>query len=310
MIVLALSVTALVFYSCGGGGGGGSSSTPAGTSVTTSGIMTKGSVDINGMKFQIPAGASITVDDSPDLTENELQDGMYVHVRGSLSGDGVNGTASVVEAEDIVQGQVESVTPPGTFVVLKQTSVVDAQTVYAGGYAEFANIQLNQYVKVHGVRDADGVIHASRVQLLTGSPDSEIKGIVSNKSGSTFNIWALIVDMTNAQIEPDGETISNGDPVEVEGAYNSGTLTATKVEREDLEDSEFEVEGEDISVYGYISGFTSPSATFMVNDVTVQVTGATMYINGTVANLANNVKVEAEGLMQAGVLVAQKIEFK
>jgi hypothetical protein len=59
-----------------------------------------------------------------------------------------------------------------------------------------------------------------------------------------------------------------------------------------------------------MSGFTGHPGTFQVNGRTVQTTASTRFVGGTAADLANNVKVEAEGTSSSGTLVASKIEFK
>ena len=67
--------------------------------------------------------------------------------------------------------------------------------------------------------------------------------------------------------------------------------------------------GDDAEVEGFVSDFVS-IASFKVSGVRVNAAGAT-FEDGTAANLANNVKVEAEGSFDAnGVLVADKVEFK
>jgi hypothetical protein len=61
---------------------------------------------------------------------------------------------------------------------------------------------------------------------------------------------------------------------------------------------------------GFVSGFTSLSSTFKVNNQTVQASSSTRFEGGVKSDLVNDMKVEAEGHLANGILVANKIAFK
>ena len=105
--IAALTAVALL-HGCGGGGGGAQSGGTGGTGVTviSTGVMTKGSVILNGVRYE-DTTANIVVDDTPKTAAN-LQDGMVVQVRGTIDDSGSNGTAQQVEAQIEVRGIVTS----------------------------------------------------------------------------------------------------------------------------------------------------------------------------------------------------------
>jgi hypothetical protein len=303
---------------CGGNGGG--TPPPAGTPVVSQGSITAlGSITVNGIKFEDTL-ANITADDTAK-TPSFLQTGMTVKVSGRRNDDGITGTADRIEVENEVRGAVAGLSGD-TFTVLGQTVVVDGGTVLDGGISfsggTISGLLDGNEVEVHGQRDATGVIRATRVEKLGADAEDEVKGLVSNAPGGildlgeSFDIGTLSI-ATNAStaIVPEGSVVADGTLVEVHLAPGA-PATATRIEVEDAEDAEFEpAEGQEFEVEGFISDF-NPSFPndFFVNGVEVHVTNSTRFEGGVVTDLGNDVKVEAEGHMIGGVLVANKITFK
>ena len=83
-IALAASI-ALTVSACGGGGGGDTTASggTGGTGIVSIGVMNKGSVILNGVRFE-DTTANILIDDTPK-TAAALQNGMVVKVLGSRS---------------------------------------------------------------------------------------------------------------------------------------------------------------------------------------------------------------------------------
>jgi hypothetical protein len=318
--IVLFVLLAFLLQSCGDSGLGGGI---GGTGIIVQGIMTKGSVKV-GDKTYDASGADIVEDDS-SATEDELQDGMKVHLKGVIFDDGVSGAALAIEAEDEVQGRVASLNAMGNppfFEVLQQNIFTDDLTVFSNFPGpdpdDVTDMEDGQFVEVHGQRDANNNIRATRVELLAGvgEPDpeeSELKGTVSGLSGLTFKIGLQVIDFSGASIEPIGATINNGDFVEVEGNLNGAILEANKVEREDLEDQEFEPdEGDEIEVEGFVSEFTVHPGDFKVDGRPVRTTLSTEFENGSDEDLRNGVEVEAEGHWSEvdEILLVEEIDFK
>src|SRR6266852_1201703 len=312
----------LALASCGGGTGG--TGMTGSSSAVSIGVMTKGSIIVNGVHFD-DSTATIRLDDRAG-TSAELQSGMVVKVRGQINDDRVNGVAQQVEAESEVRGTVQthdSAAVPPSFTVIGQTVLVDDLTVFANfssptitpSAAVAALDDGTSVVEVHGLRDSAGRIHASRVELIApGVNIDELRGIISGLTGTTFTLNGVTVDFSGATIMPTGATLANGQPVEVHGSFNGTTFVATRVDREDLEDVQFEhTAGEEFEIEGQVSGCgtSNPCTSFSVGSQAVQTNANTRFENGSATDLADNVRVEAEGHQFSGAtLIAEKIEFK
>lgn len=315
---LCAAITAAALVACGGGTDGtGVGPTPS-SAVTSSGAMVRGSVILNGTRFD---DSRATVTDDRGRGAAQLATGMVIKLRGSSSGDGTSGNADRIDVENEVRGTIQSLdaaASPQRFTVLGLTVLVDAQTQFAN-VAGFSALTVGARVEVHGLRDTAGQLRATRVEAV-GAQDGldELRGVVANldTAADRFTLNGNVtVNYAAASFSPAGASeasLAAGVLVEVHGSFSGGTFTATRVEIEDLEDGPFRgAPGEKQEVEGFVSGFTAHPGSFQVNGRSVQTTSGTRFEGGAAADLANNIKVEAEGLVDSlGVLVASKIEFK
>ena len=330
----SISVLAIATLAACGGSGGSDTASSGGTGGTgvaavSTGVMTKGSVIVNGVRFE-DTTANITIDDTPK-TPADLADGMVVTVRGRINDDRVTGTAERVEVENEVRGTVELPTSPGTvppsFVVVGQTVLVDDLTVYANFTPVPASPSAavsalgvgTNVVEVHGQRDETGNIRASRIEIVTpGAFIDEVRGRIQTGTltPTSFTLQngttGITVTYSGATtISPAGASLAEGALVEVHGNFSGGTFAATKIDLEDSEDDSLRpTASDDVEIEGFVTGFTGHPGTFTINGRTIQTTSATSFVNGTALDLDNNVKVEAEGHMSGTTLVAEKIKFK
>lgn len=304
-----LALPALLFLAgCEGSGtivaGGGT----GGTGISTGAITGFGSVIVNDVEFDL-FGTVITVNDNT-ATENNLRLGMVAKIRGTFHSDGLTGVADMLDAENVVLGPISGV-GVDSFTVLGQKIFVNGNTVFDNNISppSLSGLVQGDIVEVYGLRDTSG-IRATRVEKKTpGQGAINVKGLVSNYTGqNTFNIGALLVTFT----PPPPAGFDNGVSVEVEGdPTGPDSMTATNIELEDEEDAEFTPEeGEKVEMEGFISNFSGHPGVFQVDLKNVQTTAATMFVGGTSLDLANDVRVEAEGVLTAGTLVAEIIEFK
>jgi hypothetical protein len=321
--VFLAAAAALTISGCGGGTGGTGSGGDTPTSAVSMGVMAKGSVIVNGVRFE-DTTANISIDDTPK-TAADLRDGMVVRVVGTVNADGITGTAQRVEAQIEVRGIPASVDPnanPKSLVVLGQTVFVDDQTAYSN-LAGFGAITTSTLIEVHGLRDTAGRIRATRIEDSTAqmgdSTVDEIRGVVSNRANNTdniFNVGTQVVNASLASVFPAGATYANGDIVEVHCTLRpcinvGGEFQASRIEVESAEDSGSQPgSGQRFEAEGLISGFTVHPGDFSVASVPVTTTLSTRFQGGIATDLANNVKVEAEGTWNGSALVASKIEFK
>jgi len=295
---------ALVLASCSGKD---SSSSSSATPVFMSGtLQNDNGVKVNGIRFDA-GSASISSDNAakpPDFLDN----GMTVKLKGRLNDDGLTGVADKIKFLLEVRGEITSL-GADSFTVLGQTILVNDQTLFADVSGP-ATLKLQDRVEVHGLRDGAGAVMATRVRLL--GPDAQaidqVRGIVVNMTATTFDIGGLTIAFdANTLIEPAGAVFGNGDIVEV---HLNGTMAVLiKVER--FEDVAFiPAEGQEFEVEGFISGFTDPAAAFLVDGEPVLLASGSRIRGGDMADLGNNVRVEAEGIISNGVLLADKITFK
>ena len=287
----------------GGGGGGGGDGGSGGTEVSYGGITGFGSVWVNGVRFDTSA-TTIRLDDRT-VTQDSLRIGMLVRVDGSIAGS----TATTIRVDEPVKGRVEQVLDANRLVVMGQTVQIDAQTGFEGGVVPVAG----DLVDVHGLLVADGTVAAGYVERRStpATPPFAVKGFVKNHdpAAMTLVIGALTVRYSGATVSDMPTGSWNGLTVEVKGSTCAGTpvcgtLTATKLQPNGLRVATAPA----AEVEGYVSSITTGG--FMLGTQAVAVTATTVYENGTAADLAVGLKLEAEGPISGGVLMATKVSFR
>jgi hypothetical protein len=277
-------------------------------------ISNFGSIVTNGVRYDT-ANATFTINDASG-SESDLKVGQVVTVKGTISDDGTTGTANEVIFDDTVKGPVESVDLAASrLVVLGQTVLVTPDTSFDDSFtpASLDGVAVAQIVEVSGQFDANGNIVATRIEPKPAGTQFEVHGSVSNLDSANmrFNLSALVVDYSAATLDNfAGGQISNGDFVEAKGTSlgAAGELEASQVELETLlPDAQ---DGDRLEVEGFITRFAS-AQDFDVAGIPVTTSGTTVFEGGDAADLALNVKVEAEGDLNAsGVLVATKIDIR
>jgi len=332
-----LAVAFLILaVSCGGGGGGSSGGGIGGSGVTSGSVEGFGSIFVNDRELEtdtaeVEIEGEAPIPCSPSLTEDcGLREGMVVRVEGSFDDNGTTGTATKIEYEDNLEGPIDNVTV-STQGSSKTLSVMGQQVIVEDGVTQFddsfpgftfANLSLanndDDVIEVSGFDDGTR-IRATYMRkksddlagFLAGGNELEIKGTVANLNAAlfTFEINGLTIDYTG--VIPRNGTLANGVPVEVKGDNLVDvpplTLSATDVEIkpaglgvDDIAKAEVE---------GYIASLDTTAKTFVVNGQPVSYASAS-FDGGTVDDLGNGVKVEAEGPISGGTLQAVKIEFE
>ncbi len=334
IIFMLLLISSLLLNGCGGGsvfaeGGMG------GTGISTGTVTDIGSIKVNGVTFDTNKAAIYIegnrVDDPvlPDGDRDSLlsygfSEGQVVRVVGDFNEDGRTGTADAVYYNDTVEGPVESVTPIDAstqadasvlqLVVMGQAVIVDSQTSIEGTALTNIGNAGHDEVEVSGLRDSNGQIRAGYVRnTLASDPDGssldEIKGVIDsiNASLTQFTINSLVVDYSNLP----AFTPQLNWQVEVKGDYVGGQLMATSIELEDdidgLDDDDVEYEGiVKTAPVPYIEGNN-----FVMGVQIVQtIPNITVYKGGFVEDIVNGVRLEVEGQLQGGILLADEVHFR
>jgi hypothetical protein len=311
LLSLLAATGVIVLPGCGGGGGGGGGGNAGidtgGTgSFSTGTISGFGSVIVNGVRFD-DNGAHIEDEDTGvQLREDDLKLGMVVRIQGSAitagSGDVLpTATATSIVVESQIKGPVQAKTAPDTLVVFGQTVKVTAATVFEPGLT-FAAITVGDILEVHGFVDAAGVVTATRIERENLPDEFKVRGFIANLDNvaKTFTIGAATFNFSAALRLPD-TPLANGQFVRVRTHTAPNALGQFVVNRIDLraaiEDrNEAEVEG--ILTAVTVNGATQ----LQVNGIVINPNGLTVPAIGT--------RVEVEGAIVNGVLVARKIEVE
>jgi uncharacterized protein DUF5666 len=290
----------------------GKSLSSSGDSSSKGVVTAKGSVFVNGVRFHT-GGAAVIIDGVP-AAEDKLMVGMVVKVRGTVDDATQTGTATLVEANDALEGTIQAVDAANnTITVMGQTVRVednitrlnddDAQKVFA--HATFA---VGERVEVHGFLDDNGGLRATRVAKKTEG-EFEVKGFVVSIGSGSFGLsltpgGAVTVTVTGSL--PTGAVVGSIVEVKATAAPAGGVVTATLVKLEDR----LGAEKEKVEVEGIVmSGGTVDS--FTINGQKVVTNAATLFEGGLKLDFSVGVKVEAEGPLDAsGAIVAVKVMFR
>ncbi|MEI7445628.1 MAG: DUF5666 domain-containing protein [Burkholderiales bacterium] len=324
--LVAAAVAAALLAACGGGGSdpaagasaaAGADAAAASTSaknvqIAAGTITGFGSVIVDGVKFD-DSSATVKIERdaaSPQSASlGELKLGMRVEVQADASG---KATGVTVASE--VFGRIASVAADG-FVVAGQTVKVSTDaaspTVFEG-VAGLSGLVAGDFVEVHGSRDANDVIVASRVERKDPSTAVAIRvaGTVSGLSttAKTFTVGGLTVKWTDTtRLLPAGVALADGQRVAVwsDAAIagdNSLVARSIVVRKPSVTDAG------GARVGGSIRKLAFDAKTFEVDGVSVDASSAT-FLQGSATDLANGRKVRVRGSFVAGVLKATEVRF-
>jgi len=316
IIPTVLLAAAAALVACGGGSGMSSTTPPGSAKLMARGTITGfGSIYVNGVHFKT---TSATIRKNRQVVaQSALKVGEIARIKGSKNSADGTGNADSVDVEENVVGPIATIdTTLNTLTVLGQTVKIDAGTSFSSDVqpADITGLKVDDFVEVSGLTAADGTISATRIGREASAGTLQVLGTVASVDtvAHTFMINALIVNYSAANLT--GFTSgapANDDVVEVQGtSFDAGTttLTATSVDKQ-MSDAEEAGAHEDMEREGLITRFAS-ATDFDVEGEPVTTTSATVYRNGTAADLALNVKVEVEGsLDSSNVLVADVVSF-
>jgi hypothetical protein len=307
-ILLTAAALALL-AACGGGGGSVAGIDRLG--ITNGTVTGFGSIVVNGVRYEVSGDTRFDIDDAPG-GQDDLAVGDQVSVRWS-GGEGSTGRRAIeVAAGSLVRGPITSIDPvTRQLVVLGQTVQLTATTSFDNDISprDITGLGVAQSIRVTGLVEATGVIRATRIGSQSPGDALLVRGTATDVAVQTFRINGLTVNYATAQL-PDG-ALATGNLVRVRGnsVNGLGQLVATSVEKAGGPAGGANA-GDDVEIEGFITRFVSP-ADFDVAGVRASTTAGTRFDDGTAADLALNVRVEVEGVIDAaGVLIARELEFE
>jgi len=313
-----------LLMSCGSGGGGGGMMAGGGiggTGIISSGTITAfGSIMLNGTEFDtsnaaiIVNGEEIGVGD--DIVRDNLDIGRVVTVEGTGNLDAISAVADRVIYNDNVRGPVESIhaidATTKEIVVLGQIVIINVVTKLKG--TAFDTIAQNDLVEVSGLVDDTDAVRATFLEK-TGEfiPGSSIMvgvtGFIVNlePDQKTFEINDLMVNYLLIDPSDLPQGFADGLLVEVEGTLDAagGEILADSIE---LGDEIGDGNSDQIEVLGFVTDIGS-AFEFTVGNQLVQFDATTLFVDGTPADILLGAKLEAEGRLVDGILIADEIEL-
>ena len=331
-ILMLLLIGSLVLNGCGGGsvfaeGGIG------GTGISTGTVTGIGSITVNGVTYNTDNAAiyiegrrvddqCIVAVDAEDCLRNILgfSEGQVVRVVENFDADGRTGTADEVYYNDSLEGPVEvgSITQIDAstllLIVMGQTVIVNSQTYLFDTTPmpiTINDISAGDLIEVSGFVDDQNRVQAGYL-LNKGTYNSgdtvEIKGVIQTGSLGLddFRINGLLIDYSSVSPSP---SLQEGMQVEVKGTYNGSRIDATSTEKDDdidgLDDDEVEYEGiVTTATVPFIAGND-----FLIGVQMVRTNSNTVFKGGLDEDIVAGVRLEVEGYMSSGILIAEKISF-
>ncbi|MBK7661859.1 MAG: hypothetical protein IPJ28_23295 [Betaproteobacteria bacterium] len=283
-------------------GGGGATGTGY---VAWGSIDDFGSIFVNGIEFFTDT-ADIRIN-GERRPEGDLRIGMVLAVNGTVDATETRGqAASVVYAADAIGivDRAPTFTADGAeFGVLGQSVRTGARTIF-GNVIGVGSLRIGDVVEVSGYRTATGLL-ASWVERKPAGASAQVKGPIADVTASTFTIGTLTVNYAGATFEHlPASGLAAGMTVVARGPLPAGgTLAATEVEAiaTDLSGSEGG------STSGVVTAFDGTS--IQVSGQALQVTAATKFKDGTLADLVPEATVKVEFAIVGTTLVAKRIEF-
>jgi Domain of unknown function (DUF5666) len=297
-------LTVVAVPACGGVGGGGTGF--AETGYTAGPITGFGSVIVNGVRYD-DAGATVLDGDGLPRSRDELRLGMTVEIdSGAVNASAATASANSIRFDSELLGTVASVAASASsFTVLGQTVVTDAATVFDFSVGALSALKVGMNVEVFAVFDpANQRYRATRVGPTTTSSTPHLRGLVAqvDAGAQTLRVGSATYAYAGAAGIP--ADLAAGQFVRLRLASstpNAGRFTVLGfgTALRALPDSN------DARLAGVVSTFSSINQ-FAVNGRPIDASAAS-FSNGS-AGLKLGARVEVEGKLSKGVLLASKVK--
>ncbi len=309
-------VASLSLVACGGGTDS-SAQNSAGSSATStkelaSGTVTGfGSVYVEGVKYE-DASVRVSIEHDSSTPKNGAVSDVKLGMKVALATDARGHANSVVVSSEVI-GSISALAADG-FVVAGQTVKVSsdpaAPTVF-DNVAGLSGLAVNDRVEVHGSRDANNQILATRIERK--DPNSamliRVVGTIASldANASSFSVAGLNVNFSAAtRVRPLGTVLANGQTVAVwtDTAPAGNTLSAKSITLR----GHGAIADDKLRVGGHIRALNFATKTFKLDGFDVDAASAS-FANGTASDLANGRKIRVQGKFVTGKLLASELRF-
>jgi hypothetical protein len=311
LLLLALAVA------CGGGGVDTGGTGGAMASFATGRIEGFGSVVVNGVHYEDEQASVVDADDVVH-DRRELQLGMTVEIEAGPIVRDAEGTsvsvASKIRFGSEIRGPVDSVDAAArTLRALGQTVKTDVNTVFTD-VTGLSALHAGDLVQVYALFDASsGTYTATRIERQASLAAYTLRGPIAHldTTAKTFTIGAATISYAtiaagNLPGLQDGAIAR----VELRTQQQAGRWVATRIAT-GLPVLPAIPEDKAVEIEGFVTDFKSLANFKVDGGVAVDASGAgVVFDNGTAAQLANGARIEVEGRMRNGVLVAERIDVQ
>ena len=303
----AIASAASLLAACGGGAADAPDSAAQAEAYSLGPIEGFGSVIVGGVRFD-DSTASVTDEDGNAFDRSALKLGMMVQIDAAA----VDRAASAALARRIrfgpeVVGPVSAVNAgASTMTVLGQTVLVTSSTLFddslAGGLPA---VQVGDIVQVNGILDTGGGrIVATRIDERPAAPAYFLRGVVAalDSGAKTLRIGSELISFADLPGVP--AALANDSIVRVvlRTTQVGGAWVAVRLAMGPrLPDAVPHAH-----IHGIVTAFTSATS-FLVNGLPVDASNAT-FPDGQ-AGIVRGARVEVEGRVVGGVLVATQVEI-
>jgi hypothetical protein len=259
-------------------------------------VSAPGSVSVNGVRYDTSA-SSVTMNGRAAFPAN-LRAGHVVGLQGHVEEDGVLGTAHRIDCQAAVVGPVEAVDAAHQrVIVLGQTVVSNADTAYDSSFAsgDLDSLEIGSRLQISGLLDANGQIVATRIEPAEANDALQVTGRVAglDLANRLFTLDRLTIDYSGTLvIDLPGGMPAEGDAIVVRGSLASGLLIAQAMTG--LPDPGFGTPDRRVHASGWVSRLTAANE-FQLNGQSVSTSSATVFVNGSAADLGSNVLVTIDG---------------
>ena len=279
-----------------------------GTGATAGLVSEYGSIFVNGVEFDT-SDTDIIVEDEwvgtgDQAARTHLPIGQSVVVQGRLLNEHA-GSAVQVDAYHRVQGpiaQIETIDfNTRQLIVLAQTVFVDPETAISGTTLE--GLTLDMVLRVSGLVDESGAIHAGLITVQPGTGQASLKGTLQqlDLQQQTFMINDQLVDYSQIQPPPDMLSLED-QPVSVKGALDDTTLMAQSITRFDTET--FDSLNE-FGIDGFLQGPISPNR-WQLGSYHVEVDPSSMFEGLLSEDLTEGIRVQLRGQLRNRILYVHR----
>lgn len=309
---LLLAAAFVLLAGCGGVDSGGTGVGQSGQPTYAAGPITGfGSIVVNGVRYD-ESTAEVFDDEGLLRSRDDLKLGMLTEVFASAvvsSAAGSSATASAVRFGSQIIGRIDSVDVPGSrFVVLGQTVRVTTSTVFDAAAGGLAALAAGDQAEVFAQLDVSTQTYvATRIERRSNLMLYKLRGLVSAVSvaDKTITVGGQLISYAGLAVIDPATTLTIGTTVRVtlQTARVGNAWVATSL----MTGIGRVADRETAEVDGRIGAFTSTTQ-FVVNGITVDASAAT-FPNGS-AGIVLGARVEVEGSIRNGVLVAQRVKLE